>query len=65
MVDVMLMVVEVGLVVRRVVVRAQLEDVRQGREEEQQKLENELLGRSDADQQRQQPHDFDFDDLDD
>lgn len=65
MLDLVVVMVEVGLVVRLVVVGAQLEDVRQRREQEQQELEHQLLGRADADQQRKQPHHLDLDDLDD
>lgn len=64
MVDMVLMVVEVWLVVGGVIVRAELEYVRQSREQEQQELQHQLLGRADADHQRQQPHHLDFDDLD-
>lgn len=64
--DVMVMVVQLGtaVVVIVVVPRAQFEDVRQGGEEEEQHLQHELLCGAVTDEERQQPQDLNFDQLD-
>lgn len=59
----MVEVVELGRVM--VIVRAQFEQVRQWREQEQQHFEQYLLGSARADQQRQQEQHFDLDQFDD
>lgn len=61
----LVMVVLGAILVVLVVVRAQLEDVRQRREQEQQHLQHQLLGRADADDERQHPEQFHLDQLDD
>lgn len=55
--DVVVMLVQLGssVVIIVVVPRAQLEDVRQGREEEQKHLEHQFLGSSITDKEWQQP----------
>lgn len=65
MADLVVVVMELGLMVVVVVPRAQLEDVRQGGEEEQQELEHQLFGRAHAHQDGQQPQQLDLDELDD
>lgn len=61
----MLVVMELGLVVvALVIVRAQLENVRQRRKQEQQHFQHELFGRTDAQNEGQQPKQFDFDEFD-
>lgn len=59
-VDVVLVMMDIRFVEIGVIVATKLEEMRQGWEQEQQEFENELLGRSDTHQQRQQPHDFQF-----
>lgn len=59
----MVEVVELGRMM--MIVRAQFEQMGERREHEQQDLEQNLLGRSRADQQRQQEHQFDLDQFDD
>lgn len=65
-VDVMLvmMVFRARLVVL-VVKRAQLEDVAQRGEQEQHQFENEFLGRTNTDDERQHPHQLNLDQLHD
>lgn len=53
------------MVVIVVVPGAQLEDVGKGGEEEQKHLQHQLLCRSVADEERQQPEELNFDQLDD
>lgn len=59
-----LMVVELGVMIIVVVPGAQLEDVGQSGEDEEQELEDHLLGRGNSDDNRQQPHHLDLNDLD-
>lgn len=65
-VDLMLMMVVLGAVVEVLVVyRAQLEDARQRREQEQHKLEHQFFGGADAHDERQNPEYFHLDQLHD
>ena len=62
---VVLMVLGLAVVVVVVVPGAQLEDVRQGGEEEEQHFEHQLLGGPVPDKEGQQPENLDLDQLDD
>lgn len=62
---VIVMMVLGAVLVVLVIVRAQLEDVRQRGEQEQDDFEQQFLGGADAHDERQDPEEFDFDQLDD
>lgn len=63
--DLMVVLVEFGLAVVVIVVvpGAQLKYVREGGEEEQKHLQNQFLGSTVSDEERQQPQDLDLDQL--
>jgi len=61
----MMMVMVLGAVGRRVVAGAELEDMRESGDEEQQQLQEELLRGADAKQERDDEQKFHLDQLDD
>jgi len=61
--EVMVVVVFGWCVIGLLVVRAELEEVRQRREQEEQELQQQFLGRPDSDDDWQQPEQLDLDDL--
>ena len=58
-----LMVVMVKLCMGRMVIRAEFEDMCEGREDKQQQLQEHLLRSSDAEKQREDKHQLDLDHL--